>query len=213
MTMKRKRSSDASPVSISSFSTRETQSPTPFPQTSNAHGWNFTNASRVKSGEWGNRTCKRVRDNRPEERVIHDVENTLDKLFAAQRSHPHAAPISSDALPAQQPTLVISKPQTSTLHSFWKQLPAPPVQTPIFTSELQLYPTVVQSPRCDDCESPLQSEGDGMDVDTDVGGAVECNPFACSDCGKNVCGICAVVSTTRHCLQCATTGRNSRRWW
>jgi hypothetical protein len=69
--------------------------------------------------------------------------------------------------------------------------------------------------RCDDCDTPLQSVSDSMDIDMDVdmGGAVESTPFACSDCGKNVCGTCAVVATRRHCLQCATNGRNSRRWW
>jgi hypothetical protein len=74
-----------------------------------------------------------------------------------------------------------------------------------------------QLPRCEDCDTPLQAEHDSMDVDMDMdmdmGGSVESSPFACNDCGKNVCGTCAVVSSTRHCLQCATNGRNSRRWW
>jgi hypothetical protein len=58
--------------------------------------------------------------------------------------------------------------------------------------------------RCDDCDTPLQSVSDSMDVDMDVdmGGAVESTPFACAE-----------VATRRHCLQCATNGRNSRRWW
>jgi hypothetical protein len=58
-----------------------------------------------------------------------------------------------------------------------------------------------------------------MDVDMDVemnGGSTSGNGknlFACNDCGKSVCGTCAVVSRTRHCLGCATKGRHSRRWW
>jgi hypothetical protein len=72
-----------------------------------------------------------------------------------------------------------------------------------------------QIPRCEDCDTALHAEHDSMDVDVDMdmSGAVEGSPFACGDCGKQVCGTCAVVSTTRHCLQCAMSGRNSRRWW
>lgn len=83
---KRKRSVDDSPLSVSSygaFSTPEAQSPTPFPDSfhgsfqmdidtgSRHNGWDFASASRVKSGDWGNRTRKRVRDNRPDEESIH----------------------------------------------------------------------------------------------------------------------------------------------
>ncbi len=55
------------------------------------------------------------------------AENTLNKLFAAQRNHPHAEPIPSETL-VQAPQPLTSKPQKSTLHSFWKQLPAPQAQ-------------------------------------------------------------------------------------
>lgn len=139
---------------------------------------------------------------------LYETEITLQKLFAAQRNQ--HTPISSEPAPAE-PVSVVSKPQKSTLHSFWKQLPAPPVQ-PIISQTQQLDS---QSPRCEDCDSLLQNVNDSMDVDMDVdmGGAVEGNPFACSDCGKQVCGTCAVVSTRRHCLQCATSGRSSGRWW
>lgn len=83
---KRKRSVDDSPLSVSSynaFSTPEAQSPIPFPDNFNGsshmdidsssrhNGWDFASASRVKSGDWGNRTRKRVRDNRPDEQSIH----------------------------------------------------------------------------------------------------------------------------------------------
>ncbi|KAH7402878.1 hypothetical protein BKA66DRAFT_507732 [Pyrenochaeta sp. MPI-SDFR-AT-0127] len=225
MGFKRKRSMDDSPLSISSFgavSTPDAQSPTPFPQhfdgamdidtASRSNAWDFTSASRVKSSDWGNRTRKRFRDNRPDERAIH--ENTLNKLFAAQRNQPQASPIPSDPVPFQEPALVTSKPQKSTLHSFWKQLPAPPVQ-PIFVSTPVHHQEASNAPRCEDCDTPLQSGTDSMDVDIDMdmGGAVVGDSFACNDCGKNVCGTCAVVSTRRHCLQCATSGRNSRRWW
>lgn len=225
MGFKRKRSMDDSPMSISSFgavSTPEAQSPTPFPQhcdgamdidaAARSTAWDFMSASRVKSSDWGNRTRKRFRDNRPDERAIH--ENTLNKLFAAQRNPPQASPTPLDTLPIQEPAPITSKPQKSTLHSFWKQLPAPPVQPIFFSTPVQLQePSHVL--RCEDCDAPLQSGTDSMDVDVDMdmGGAVESSPFTCNDCGKNVCGTCAVVSTRRHCLQCATSGRNSRRWW
>jgi hypothetical protein len=140
------------------------------------------------------------------------AETTLQKLFSAQRNHPDASPVPSESIPTQQPTPSLSKPvQKSTLHAFWKQLPAPPVQ-PIFHISHQQQET--QGPRCDDCDTPLQSVNDSMDVDmdTDMGGIVESSPFACSDCGKNVCGTCAVVSARRHCLQCATSGRREGKW-
>lgn len=86
MALKRKRSVDDSPLSVSSFgavSTPEAQSPTPIPHSYNGSmdmeidtasrlsGWDFISASRVKNGDWGNRTRKRFRDNRPDERIIH----------------------------------------------------------------------------------------------------------------------------------------------
>jgi hypothetical protein len=84
MCSKRKRSVDDSPLSsYGAFSTPEAQSPIPFPQTfhgsmdmdvdtcSRPSGWDFASASRVKNTDWGHRTRKRVRDNRPDERSIH----------------------------------------------------------------------------------------------------------------------------------------------
>ena len=85
MGIKRKHTDDASSTSNSSFgtvSTPDAQSPVSFSrfdgvmEMDNAslpqsNGWNFARAHRVKSGDWGNRTRKRVRDNRPDERSIH----------------------------------------------------------------------------------------------------------------------------------------------
>lgn len=141
-------------------------------------------------------------------------ENTLNKLYSAQRNQRHIPTTTPQSLPIQPSTLVTSKPQKSTLHSFWKQLPAPPVQ-PIFSAPAQQDQSLLQLARCEDCDAPLQSENDSMDIDmdTEYADVADCSPFACNDCGRNVCGTCAVVSATRHCLQCATTGRNSRRWW
>ena len=91
MGFKRKRSVDESPVSVSSFSscaTPEAQSPTPTPNgfnntmeidapMSRGTGWDFSNLGRVKSGDWGMRTRKRHRDNRPDERVIHGTHSHI----------------------------------------------------------------------------------------------------------------------------------------
>ncbi|KAF2000261.1 hypothetical protein P154DRAFT_522734 [Amniculicola lignicola CBS 123094] len=227
MGFKRKRAADDSPASVSSFSpsTPEAQSPTPLPHDHDSamdltissrfsfspSRWGFP-SSRLGSSDLGSRTRKRFRDNRPEERVIH--ETTIQKLFNAQRTHPHAEPILSSPHP-QYSTQPAPPVQKSTLHSFWK-LPTPPVQAPLFQAQQQPQQHVWNGPRCEDCDVQLRGDGDGMDVDMDVdmdmgGGAT--SQFGCNDCGKNVCGTCAVVSMTRHCLSCATTGRQSRRWW
>ncbi|XP_014559223.1 hypothetical protein COCVIDRAFT_92257 [Bipolaris victoriae FI3] len=212
MGCKRKHSSDDSSLSISSFgavSPKTLDASMDLDAYPRSNGWDFMSAGRVKNSDWGNRTCKRVRDNRPDERAIH--ENTLNKLFSAQRNHRDITAPTSHSLSSQQSTLAISKPQKSTLHSFWKELPAPPVQ-PIFSMPVQLAQSSSPLARCDDCDTPLQSEYDSMDIDmdADLEGSVEGSSFACNDCGRNVCGTCAVVSATRHCLQCATTGNHSR---
>jgi hypothetical protein len=106
MSCKRKRSADDSPLSVSSFgavSTPGTQSPTPFPHSfhgsmqmdvdsSARHsGWDFASASRVKSGDWGNRTRKRFRDNRADERAIHgmspEIVPQINGVLIACRKH------------------------------------------------------------------------------------------------------------------------------
>lgn len=92
MGMKRKHIDEESPVSISSFgavSTPDALSPTQCPQgmvgamdmemdtesLPRSNGWDFTRAHRTKSSDWGNRTRKRVRDNRPDERAIHGTSS------------------------------------------------------------------------------------------------------------------------------------------
>ncbi|UPX13543.1 uncharacterized protein EKO05_0004049 [Ascochyta rabiei] len=217
MGIKRKHTDDASPTSISSagfVSTPDAQSPTPYPQFDGTmemdteilpriHGWDFSRAHRVKSSDWGNRTRKRVRDNRPDERAVH--ENTVHKLFLAQRQHPHASPAPPGPLPATQPAIVVSKPQKSTLHSFWN-ISAAPVQTPIFSYHTAPQQREHEGPRCEDCDARLAVDVGVMDVDMEMDSAEGASQFACCECGRNVCGTCAVVSEARHCLQCATRG-------
>jgi hypothetical protein len=138
-----------------------------------------------------------------------NAESTISKLFSAQRKHPHAEPIMSDALPSQPTTTIQRPPQKSTLHAFWN-LPTPPVQAPIFHAPQQ---QLAIAACCEDCDAALHQEANVMDVDMELDGAMENSPFACDDCGRAVCGTCAVVSSSRHCLGCATSARNSRRWW
>jgi hypothetical protein len=103
MGSKRKRCMDDSPLSVSSYtwSTPETQSPIPFPHDamqmdvdacSRNNGWDFANASRVKSSDWGNRTRKRFRDNRPDERSIHgmscDASDIGKGILIPRRNYP-----------------------------------------------------------------------------------------------------------------------------
>ncbi|PSN69907.1 hypothetical protein BS50DRAFT_571237 [Corynespora cassiicola Philippines] len=219
MVLKRKRSVDESPLSLSSFggfaSTPEAQSPAhgfdnpmdvdaPPTLHSSRFTWDFANATRTKGSDWGLRTRKRFRDNRPDERAIH--ANTLQKLFAAQRDHLDASPTSADE-PVPQPAPVVEKVQKSTLHSFWK-LPAPPVQPPQLQAQRQAQPQC-HGPKCEDCDAPLEDAVDGMEID---GGMAE-SPSACNECGRSVCSTCAVVSNARLCLQCATSSHQSRRWW
>lgn len=268
MTIKRKRAGDDSPF------TPDTQSPSHYARgydgamdmetdmvmdmdmhtntdtSSRSTTWTFATASRVKGSDWGHRTRKRFRDNRPDEDSIHGKPNpqslcapaatlqptitnhtmtasTLNKLFAAQRDHPHATPT-----PTPTPTLtpidslaqpcrpVLFHPQKSTLHAFWKQLPAPPVRPHIFPLQPRHPPhTLLPRPQCDDCDAVLHSESGHLDssmdmaVDVDMGDAAETSAFACHACGKRVCGTCAVVATRRFCLGCATSGGRGSRWW
>lgn len=142
----------------------------------------------------------------------------MQKLFAAQRKHPHAEPILSSEPVHQEQQPHVAPVQKSTLHSFWKQLPAPPVHAPTAPMQHdQLAANGWNAPKCEDCDASLQSESGDMDMDIDMDGTSTSNgsvsPFACNDCGKNVCGTCAVAANARHCLSCATTERRSGRWW
>ncbi|KAF3034098.1 hypothetical protein E8E11_002778 [Didymella keratinophila] len=196
MGIKRKHFDDASPTSISSsgfVSTPDAQSPTRFPHgldgsmdmemdtevTPKNNGWDFSRAQRTKSSDWGLRTRKRVRDNRPDERAIQ--ENTVHKLFLAQRQ-PHTSPVSSSQ-PDAQAFLTVIKPQKSTLHSFWT-ITAPPVQTPMFSYHTPSSQTRESGPRCEDCDACLDLKEEGMDVDMDMGGMDE-STFACRECSKH----------------------------
>ncbi|THY74198.1 hypothetical protein D6C95_10102 [Aureobasidium pullulans] len=134
------------------------------------------------------RTRKRYRDGRPEEAEIH--ASTVEKLFSAQKAHPHASPMLSQShlQPQFQPQ---DTPQRSTLHSFW-HLPQPS-QLP----QHGIPATQQDAMTCDGCDRVLTPEY-GMDtLDQDT---------ACEACGKHVCNTCAVTAEMRLCLDCAMQG-------
>ncbi|KEQ84095.1 hypothetical protein M438DRAFT_397616 [Aureobasidium pullulans EXF-150] len=134
------------------------------------------------------RTRKRYRDGRPEEAEIH--ASTVDKLFSAQKAHPHASPMlsQSDLQPQFQPQ---DTPQRSTLHSFWHLPQASQL------SQHGMPATHQDAMTCDGCDRVLTPEY-GMDtLDQDT---------ACGACGKHVCNTCAVTVEMRLCLDCAMQG-------
>ncbi|KAF2456831.1 hypothetical protein BDY21DRAFT_372285 [Lineolata rhizophorae] len=187
MGLKRKRSAvDFSPASSSgaSFapSSRGSQSPTPTPvgfraamDVGGPHlgdcilGLNA--AAGLSATDLGSRTRKRFRDNRPDERVIH--ENTLNKLFAAQRQqhhrNHHAPPQVSPPPPSSHknhhqtsspPDPTPAPVQRSTLHAFWS-IPCAPSRLSRYAPQHQ-FP-VGEAPVCEDCDAQLSSD-DGMDI-------------------------------------------------
>lgn len=83
MSLKRKRSSDLSPLSTTSLLSRASQSPTPllYPSLNgamdveapapNTQLWAWNRRKPFASSDLASRTRKRFRDNRPDERAIH----------------------------------------------------------------------------------------------------------------------------------------------
>ncbi|THY50669.1 hypothetical protein D6C97_06953 [Aureobasidium pullulans] len=203
MSTKRKRSGslfvaptiDASPTPFFSSPVRLpeffVQNKTLGPQSS-PFSWKQQSSPNISQDEGqqqlNSRTRKRYRDGRPEEAEIH--ASTVEKLFSAQREHPHASPMlsQSDLQPQFQPQ---DTPQRSTLHSFW-HLPQ--------ASQLPQHgmpATQQDAMTCDGCDRVLTPEY-GMDtLDQDT---------ACGACGKHVCNTCAVAAELRLCLDCAMQG-------
>jgi len=65
---------------------------------------------------------------------------------------------------------------------------------------------------CEDCDTCLVLSGNDGGIDIEMGGmGVDENGYACRECGRHVCDMCAVivVGEGRECLQCKT----SRRKW
>jgi len=222
MALKRKRSSpNISPESTSSYATsaRDSTSPTPAPYPTLSAVPQHSTWWTSQSSSLNSRTRKRWRDNRPDESVLHRTfailtrmrptlqssshtdrkiaDTTVQKLFDAQRQHPHAEPMLS-----VEQSHVFHHPMTapiqkSNLHAFWS---LPHSRKPAFSSlippqESQLSLVV----RCEDCEVPLSTS---MGADVEMGGMDLDDELACSSCRKRVCDMCAVRGEERRCLEC-----------
>lgn len=125
------------------------------------------------------------------------VANTISRLFNAQRQHPHAEP-----LPSQATTMArTDQTQRSTLHAFWtipKPVPAVVIDTPMVFDQ-PASSALNSCPRCEDCEDPLRSEH-AMDLDDES----MTQETACIACKRCVCDRCAVLGNVRICLGCAS---------
>ncbi|KAF2235296.1 hypothetical protein EV356DRAFT_122603 [Viridothelium virens] len=205
MTIKRKRSfSDFSPESNASTSSERHGSPSPtspygiekallaLDGSYDADPW--PTSRNVDAWQMSGRTMKRYRDNRPSEKIIH--ENTMHKLYDAQKRDPQ--PFSLPAIePAVAENPILSAPQKSTLHAFWR-LPAPSRHSPAWPIDQSQSVVLAHDTRCEDCDCSLRPT-DMMDVDVDgqdVG-------HACHACQRKVCDRCAVTTEERLCLECA----------
>ena len=116
-------------------------------------------------------------------------ENTLQKLFDAQRANPQAEPIMSHDHPRTAQTAVAK--QKSTLHAYWN-IRQP---QPLFTVPTQ--PEEALGARCEDCDRTIGSSStmdiDMQQMDLDI---------ACAECGRRICDFCAVNGDARRCLEC-----------
>ncbi|KAH0286235.1 hypothetical protein M436DRAFT_53122 [Aureobasidium namibiae CBS 147.97] len=215
MSMKRKRSTG----SLFQTATLEASSPTPFasspirlpnffvqskthdpqssPFTPKSYHHESSQLEENTSHTLNSRTRKRYRDARPEESQIH--ASTVEKLFHAQKAHPHASPQPSQQpqpqLQAQYPLQFPPQdapPQRSTLHSFW-HLPQPSHIPQQHTDTSISQQEVLACEGCDGRLIPEYPYGmDTLDADT-----------MCTACGKHVCNTCAITADTRLCLDCA----------
>lgn len=177
--------------------------------------WTFTPNRNHVSDHINFRTKKRLRDNRPDLQAVH--QNTLAKLFGAQRQHP--TPVLAEhptithsvhEYDLNQPSLGPSEPAQRSLHSFFDigQWQAPAKQ--ISASERQRAD--VASNACEDCGNDLNQAASHKNHDTqmmDVGHIQQ--PFLdedyeCAVCSRNVCDMCAVRGDRRICLECAMPG-------
>lgn len=126
------------------------------------------------------------------------IASTVEKLFHAQKAHPHASPQPSqqphpqDQYPLQYLSQEAPPPQRSTLHSFW-HLPR--------ISQIPQHGTAPRIPQqdvllCDGCDGRLVPESphgmDTLDADT-----------MCTACGRHFCNTCSIAAETRLCLDCA----------
>lgn len=167
--------------------------------------WPIGHNQRLTGNNYMNlRTRKRIRDNRPDVETIH--QNTLSKLFNAQ-CHPDMAKVHEKAISTapetdsrQYSTPHPERAQQS-LHSFFG---ISQKQTPVMNATTQ--PPESDPSSCEDCGNQLLQNHDcpmmdmmdyGMDADEE---------YACANCRRRVCDMCAVRGNCRICLECAIPG-------
>lgn len=177
--------------------------------------WTFAPSKNHVNDHINFRTKKRLRDNRPNLEAVH--QNTLAKLFDAQRQHP--TPVLDERSTGthsvqehdfHQPSLETTEPAQRSLHSFFSigQWQAPAKKT---SASVQ-HRTVVASNACEDCGNNLNRIAGHDPHDTpmmDIGQIQQ--PFLdedyeCAVCTRNICDTCAVRGDRRICLECAMPG-------
>ncbi|KAF1810359.1 hypothetical protein P152DRAFT_95942 [Eremomyces bilateralis CBS 781.70] len=199
--LKRKASDDDSPFALSPFFDALNQTVPVWPHT-RSYSQQFFNASfepRLKDiSSWSpsssssvsvdstdsGRTRKRFRDDRPDEATVH--ENTINKLFDAQRQPEPPVPFFTRLHNATRQELPSDPIQRTNLHSFWS-LPGTPHNMP--TRPPHRTSVMNEGVKCDDCDCFVPSS--------------EAEDSQCSSCGRTVCSRCAVVRDMRSCLECA----------
>ena len=160
------------------------------------------------------RTRKRHRDGRPDDQTVYGVScwlgavinmstladvcrcaaSTINRLYDAQRQHPHASPVRSQtSMPQRQP----NQPQKNTLHAFWR-ICQPPIEASL-TTDSDHIPNTTPVSRCEDCDGALRHE-EAMDIDE----AVFEHETTCHICQRHVCDTCAIRGDVRICLSCSS---------
>lgn len=174
-------------------------------QTVRAAPWPTGHNQRLTGNDYMNlRTRKRIRDNRPDEQTIH--QSTLAKLFNAQ-CQPDIAKIHDKDISVVPE--IDSRPYSTphperaqqSLHSFFAIRQK---QAPVMNATIQLPESDTSS--CEDCGNRLLQNQDCLVMDTMDYGMDADDEYACANCRRRVCDICAVRGNCRICLECAMPG-------
>ncbi|MCJ1379906.1 hypothetical protein MMC17_003009 [Xylographa soralifera] len=159
------------------------------------------------------RTRKRFRNNRPADSSIH--ENTYQKLYHAQR-FPPSMPVAAIPRTPSDSSNSSRKPSISqaSLHNFWTFPHRSSTSRHASTDNHPSHHQNIEKITCQDCDACLDMVVGEYAMDVEMGGigiSVEESEYACRDCARRVCDMCAVVTPGegRECLQC----KISRRKW
>lgn len=131
-------------------------------------------------------------------------------LYSAQHA---PLPENQSPSPVSQPAPFTARPeshnQQSSLHAFWA-IPSGRHTSPLINLSSASNNTLhsssnqnsFQPTSCDDCDGPLNGDGDVDMMDIDSGASED---HACSTCGKHVCHSCSITNlgADRKCLVCA----------